>query len=233
MHDGLLNVKNRNYRALIYYYYRALKVFSCLLLLSGSAYAQKSWELVKSKDNIFIYKRDAKGSALKELKVTSNFESSLSGFIALLKDINAQPSYMYSCMESRVLKSISEKDLIFYQRIKAPWPFINRDGIYHQVIEQDSATHVVTVYSNSMSEYIPAAKDFVRVPLVKSHWTIRPNKDRGIYAEYYFFGDPGGGLPAWLINMFMAEAPYKTQLKMHEVIKQKKYQEAKVDFIVN
>jgi hypothetical protein len=204
-----------------------------LLLLSASAFGQKNWELIRSKDNIFIYKRDANGSALKELKITTTFDSNLTGFVALLKDIPSQPTYMYSCMSSKVLKEVSEKDLIFYQQIKAPWPFVNRDGIYRQLIEQDSATRVVTIYSTSMSDFIPPKKDFLRVPMVKSHWVVKPNKDRTISAEYYFFGDPGGGLPAWLINMFIAEAPYRTQLKMHEIIKQKKYQEAKLSFIVN
>ncbi len=68
---------------------------------------------------------------------------------------------------------------------------------------------------------------------MNSSWIIKPNQNGTISAEYHFSGDPGGTLPIWLINLFITEAPYKTQVKMHELIPGKKYQEAKVDFIKN
>ncbi|GEO12053.1 START domain-containing protein [Segetibacter aerophilus] len=204
-----------------------------LLAVPFITFSQKTWELVKTKDDIHIYKRSVEGSSLKELKVVSTFQSSLSGFVAFIQDVPAQTSYMYNCSLAKVLKEINEKELIFYQQLKAPWPFSDRDGIYHQVIEQNAATKVVTIRSNAMSDYLPKTKDFIRVPKMKCSWIIKPNVSGGVDAEYYFYGEPGGTLPTWLINMFIAEAPYKTQVKIHELIKQKKYQEAKIDYIKN
>lgn len=215
------------------FYRLVVSLITVILLLPNVTFSQKDWELVKSKNDIYIYKRGLEGSPLKELKVVSNFQSSLSGFVSFVKDVPAQTSYMYNCSHSKVLQEINDKELIFYQQIKAPWPFSDRDGIYHQVIEQNSNTRVVTIRCNALGDFLPVSKNFIRVTKMNSSWTIKPNQNGTVSAEYIFFGDPGGTLPIWLINMFIAEAPYKTQVKIHELIKQKKYQEAKFDYIVN
>jgi hypothetical protein len=214
-------------------YHIVLLLVTNFLFSPIAGISQKDWELVKSKDDIYIYKRGVEGSSLKELKVVSNFQSSLSGFVSFVQDVPAQTSYMYNCSHARVLKEINNKELIFYQQIKAPWPFSDRDGIYHQVIEQNANTRVVTIRCAAIGNYLPVSKNFIRITRMNSSWTIKPNQNGTVNAEYIFFGDPGGTLPIWLINMFIAEAPYKTQVKIHELITQKKYQEAAFNYIVN
>lgn len=210
-----------------------MSIVLLFLLLPFVNYCQKDWELVKSQNGIHIYKRSVEGSSLKELKVISTFQSSLTGFVSFIQDIPAQSSYMYNCNHSKVLKEINDRELIFYQQLKAPWPFSDRDGIYHQVIEQDPVTRMITIRSTAMSEYLPQKKGFIRVPKMRCSWILKPNARGTIDSEYYFYGEPGGTLPTWLINMFIAEAPYKTQVKIHELIKQKKYQDARIKNILN
>ncbi len=196
-----------------------------LCMFATKSYGQPDWELIQKKDDIFIYKRSVAGSAYKQLKIVSDFQSSLNGFITFLRDIPAQASYMYNCSLSKVLKETATDEIIFYQQLNVPWPFSNRDGIYKQAIKIDSLSGKVTVNTTSLYDYIPLNKKFIRVKNVSCTWYIKSKSNGTVNVEYYFYGEPGGTLPGWLINLFIAEAPYKTQMKMHELIKQAKYQD--------
>ena len=208
--------------------YTILKVMIAMLMgmFLNNSYGQPDWELIQKKDDIYIYKRSVAGSAYKQLKVVSDFQSSLQGFIAFLKDIPSQTTYMYNCSLSRVLKEIGNDEIIFYQQLDAPWPFSNRDGIYRQQIKMDSLSGMATVKTTSLYDYISLNKKFTRVKNVSCTWYIKQKSNGTVNVEYYFYGEPGGTLPGWLINLFIAEAPYKTQKKMHELVKLAKYQQA-------
>jgi len=43
--------------------------------------------------------------------------------------------------------------------------------------------------------------------------------------------DPGGSIPAWLVNMFTGETPYQTLSKIRELVKRPEYQNRNFDFI--
>ena len=67
--------------------------------------------------------------------------------------------------------------------------------------------------------------------MLKSLWTLIPKGNGRVDVSYELIVDPGGWIPAWLVNMTMAVGPYNTILNMREELKKEKYQSAKYTFI--
>jgi hypothetical protein len=62
--------------------------------------------------------------------------------------------------------------------------------------------------------------------LFKAQWTITPLKDGSLSLEYQLLVDPGGSVPAWLVNLAVVDGPFETMSALREKVKEKKYQEA-------
>jgi hypothetical protein len=54
-----------------------------------------------------------------------------------------------------------------------------------------------------------------------------------IQIEYILKINPGGGIPPWMVNMFIARAPFETFKNLSRIILDKRFQVQKFDFIRN
>ena len=213
---------------------RTLKLLVCsFLICTASLAAEKTsaWHLEKDKDQIQVYTRDVAGKPLKELRVVSHFNVNAHTFLAFISDISAQPHYLYNCLASKLLKSNSEREHIYYQQTGLPWPCSNRDGIYRQIVQPDLKNNVIYIKIESLCKYLPEKDGFVRVPTLVASWKLNILPDNTLLAEYQISLDPGGLVPAWLVNLFIDKAPYESFVKMKKMMHDKKYQNVIYPFL--
>ena len=64
-------------------------------------------------------------------------------------------------------------------------------------------------------------------------WTVVPLSSSLLKVEYFILIDPGGSVPAWMINMVAAQAPYYSFKTLKDIIHQKKFMSANVPFILD
>lgn len=199
----------------------------CLLLACPAlALAQTDWKLVKDVQQIQIYVKDIPGSNLKELKTIAQFDCSMDALLSLLIDIPAQPKHQFACMHSKRVQYINSKEQYFYQTLDMPWPISNRDGIFKQVIGSKSNDQIVYLETNSEKDYLPIDPNFVRVPSLHSTWVIKKIGENKLIGEYTIKVDPGGMVPAWLVNLFIDKAPYESVLNMRKLLREAPYKDA-------
>jgi ribosome-associated toxin RatA of RatAB toxin-antitoxin module len=213
-------------------------ILSCLLaagvVLSGSdAFSQEnpSWRLKKEANGIRCYTRIVPESGFKEYKAVAKIESTLSGLVALVADMDNAPEWIDTCVEGRVLKRIASNETITYSVNDAPWPVKDRDAAVHTKIRQDAVTKQVTVSLVGISDYLPAAPQRIRVKKLKGFWQFTPKSNGWVEVHYQVHCEPGGHLPSWLVNSVVVEQPYKTLLGMKDAVGKKRYQEKRYTFI--
>ncbi len=194
---------------------------------------KNDWELKKSEKGISVFSRCAESSKYNELKVVFQVKSSLSSIVALLNDVESYPKWIYHCEGSKILKKDSEKHLVRYQKIVAPWPVDNRDIAVEVNSYQDEKTKIVYQKISSVPDYTPATKGHVRIREYRAMWTLKPLKNGIVQVEYELLVNPGGSIPAWVINLAVVEGPYETSIKMKEQLLNEKYQNANYSFITN
>jgi len=200
----------------------------CSVSLSGQG---NDWVLKKNKNDIKVYYRDSETSRVKELRMTFDVKSSLSTLVAVLNDVEAFDDWVYKLDITKMVRRVSPTEIYYYNEMNFPWPLDNRDFIVRSTIEQNPKTKVVVSHGVSAHNYLDEKDDIVRIKILDIKWFFYPKADGTITVDYFLKSDPGGNLPAWLINLALDQGPMETIIKFRKILKKEKYKNEKFDYI--
>ncbi len=201
------------------------------LLAPAGMCAQDAWDLKLDKDGIKVYTRKTGNSPFKAVRATCTVDVSLSRLTAVLLDISTAKDWVYSTKSCTLLKNLPPAGLIYYSEISIPWPVSNRDFICHLKVVQDEKTKAVIIDGENLPAYLPEKDGIVRIHKCFSRWTITPLSNGQVYVDYEIQVDPGGSVPAWLINMFATKGPYESFTKLRQQVKKTMYAQVHLPFI--
>jgi len=213
-------------------------IFICLWLVPAvfisrdtRALENAGWVLEKDENHIACYTRVVPGSDFREYKAVTVVQSTLTGLVALVADMEKAPQWIDTCMEGQVLERMSDNESITYSANSAPWPVSDRDAVVHNTVHQDKETYQVTIRMSAKPEYIPERQGRVRIKFLKGFWQFTPDKDGAVSVHYQVHCEPGGVLPAWLVKAAVVDQPYNTLLNMQTYVLKKEYHEKRYAFI--
>ncbi len=193
-----------------------LFIFYLLIVLPVTAQVQ--WKLSKDKNGIKVYLANVPASSLKAIKVECTLEGTIDKLIGVIQNVPLQKEWVYKNKTAYVVKKISTDDFYYYTEASMPWPLTNRDAVVHLKIINDSLANLLTIAEISDPHYIPEKKGIIRVPSSSVRWLVTSVGPRKISIVYTFEADPGGSLPAWLVNMFADEGPYQSFKKLAAIL---------------
>lgn len=207
-------------------------VLVALLVTTLSCFCQAyEWKLKKEIDNIQVYFRKSPDSKINELKVETTVEASLSAIVTLMRDVPSFSTWVYKCASSELIKVPSDHESIYYCEMDFPWPMSNRDFIARSKARQNPETKAIIIESVGIPDYMPEKDGLVRIPHLKVKWEITPIEPGKATVAYNLQSDPGGSIPAWLINMVIDQGPTLTIKKLQDMLSMEKYRNAQLSFI--
>jgi hypothetical protein len=212
---------------------KIIVVLALSIACFDSARAQYDWRLKKEQSGIKIFMRSNQRSSFNEIKVEMKIRSNLSSLIALLLDVPNHREWVYNVKTSYILKKVAENELFFYEVIDSPFPASDRDLAVHLKIAQEPETKILDISATGIPGYIPQKKNIVRVPVSNETWKVTPINNNTLQIEYFLEIDPGGSVPAWLINNFAEKGPYESFRHLQEQVDKPKYKTAVIPFIRN
>jgi len=202
------------------------------LLITGTVASAEEWKVVRAEQGIVVSIRKVEGSPIAETRAVMTLKGvSLSTALALISDVSYQHVWIDSLDESRMLAEINPTERIIYTLSKAPWPVADRDAVVRSKFTFDREKGVVRVESHAEPDYIPENKGVVRIRKVDSSWTITRLSPEEIEVRYQVHSEPGGSLPAWMVNNIIYNQPYMTLLNMRGQVKLASYRDAHFDEI--
>ncbi|MEO8885494.1 MAG: START domain-containing protein [Mucilaginibacter sp.] len=204
-----------------------------LLLASTTASAQYNWQFSAEKDGIKVYTSIVPESKIKALKVECNFQTTLPQLTAVLMDIKAAPEWVYATKSCVMLKQVSPADLYYYSEVKLPWPVQNRDFVAHLTVSQNPETRVVTVDGPVIAGMVPSKDGIVRVDHSKGKWLLIPISKDEVKIEYILQTDPGGAIPAWIVNLFASEGPMQSFKRLKLQLLKPAYKNVSLAYVRN
>lgn len=213
MHNSILFIK--------------LLIFS---LLPTFLVAQEEWELKKNSDGITVWWRATEGTDIKEIKIQLEVEASLNTIVSVMSDVPAYEEWVYSTEKSELVEDPGS-DVIYYNVMDFPWPMDDRDLVMRTSVVQDPDTKVITSKSTAVPEKVPYNKGMIRVEMTETEWVITPLATNKARIDYLLISDPGGSIPAFLINIASDYGPYKTMKAFRERAQMAKYQNVQVEGI--
>ena len=225
--------------------YGKLIILTIVVLLASSLLHARTkagdWELVKEDEgnDILVYYRTLESGNV-EFRGITHLHTSLSSFIALLKDFETLPEWAYRTDKVVTLRQNSNTEAYVYTIHPMPWPFMPRDSVLLSHIGQNPQTFAVTVKGRAVPDYIPLNDDYVRISSGESFWQLTPMGEGTLEVIFQGYGEPGGSLSESvftsaifrsLVKLYLWKLPYKTLKRMRRHIQNEKYQKQKFNFI--
>ncbi len=207
-----------------------MKTLIAALIIALVPLHDGNWELKKDKDNIKVYTKHVEGSGLKAIKAITTFNAPLETCAAVLRDIEHLTELF---PDTRTVKKVSQSDneQVHYMEMDAPWPVADRDGAFRLVYEYNAATKTLVVDAKMKPDAYPVQDGMVRLTKGGGTWTFIRVDATHTRLEYFFHGEPGGSIPAFLANSVVEENPLKMMMNFHQLVKLDRYQGKKFNFI--
>jgi hypothetical protein len=183
------------------------------------------WELVRNEKGIVVHRRAIAGSPLHEFRGTGVIEAPIASVLAVLNDAEHRIEWMKEAAANNRVESIDAYSEIFYSRTKAPWPVAHRDVVLRARTTIDPAAGQVRIEITSQEHPAwPPQKGVVRMPFLRGHWYLWPERGGAwTRAEYQVHANPGGSLPDWIVNMVSKKIPFETMAGMQQQVKRRTY----------
>ena len=185
------------------------------------ASAQDDWELRRRLDDMATYTRNRAGSSIKEVKLVMTVEASIDDINAVLNDADRQPEWVYRCVEGRDLGGDAlAGGWHYYSRIDLPWPMDDRDLIARVEARPAEGNNGVYVSESvAAPERIEPVEECVRITDFDVRTEYRPlDGGRRTEVTYVLHSEPGGKVPAWLVNMFVDKGPVETMTRLKSLV---------------
>lgn len=222
---------DRSYDKPIQHMKTIISIFALSLLFSSTHSQHDEWVLKKDKDGIEVYYREASGNDIKELKIVTDISCSLSSAVSAINNIDEMPSWVYKCAEAHILQTESESHFTFSSVTRFPVFFADRELVLTCTTYQDDDLVVYSRCSNADAAIYPHKKRNVRIDPAISNWKFTPKPGGIITAEYYLLADPGGKIPAWLVNMGLDYGPVRTIKTFKKMVQSTDYKYESLSYI--
>ena len=205
------------------------------------AIESEGWKLkmANPEDNIQIYYRTTDQGNV-EFRGETIVDSSLSGLVALMRDVESMKNWVHNVEKAKILEIINEFEAYSYVVNSFPFPFSSRDSVVRTYMKQDETTLAVTIEGKSEPTFIDEQDGLVRVDNIKSFWRFTPLEKGKSKVVFQGYGEPGGSIPAniaqsrlfrWLIETQLWCLPFFTLKNIKDEIKDPKYQLVQYSFI--
>jgi hypothetical protein len=194
-----------------------LIVLLCIAL--APAFTQTKWELAKDKNGIKVYSAKEGTSKFKSIKVEAVLEGTLEKLLKVLIDANGNKEWVYRTSNSYTIKRFSPTEVLSYTETSVPWPASNRDVPLRMLLHVDQKNNALKLTAVGEPNAIPKKEGVVRIPYFNSWWDVRFDGKNKLVINYFLAMDPGGSIPAWITNMFVAKGPFETFNNLASVLK--------------
>jgi hypothetical protein len=189
-----------------------------LLILGNHSLQTDNCVLKKDADNILVYTCKAHGKRFKSLKATFTISNTtIDELVAFLKRVEDFPKWQYNMRSAKTLRQVSDSVAIVRSELDTPWPVENRELIVQYSFEKHPQDKMLKVTTKTIVYDYPFSDEFVRVPYSLAEWSVT-TVGNALQVSYKMEIDPGGSLPAWLVNMAMAEGPHQTFTNLKKLL---------------
>ena len=176
------------------------------ILLGGSPVgASATWEPVTTVEGMRVERRPLPGTERYEVRVVAFAPLPPHLIFETLWRHQEYPAFVPYLKHLTILQEAPNAKVI-YEQLTMPLAQ-DRDYTVKVTAERDPETGRIQVAFVSAPEAgPPAQRGYVRVTAIHGSWTLAPTPDGGALVTYVVSSDPGGALPAWLVNMGQRKA---------------------------
>jgi len=188
------------------------------LLLHWNSYAQDDWELRRDKEGIVIYTRESKDSHLKEYRASAIIDSPIMEVYQFLKDLEYRPAWVIRCTGLEIIDTTAGNHILYHTSYDIPWPLADRDLIVEVDLSFDTENRKARLFTTHSDIEYPLENGMVRMSPYREDVILEELDSQHTRFTAEGFADPGGHVPAWLVNMFLVDGIYDSVISTRKII---------------
>ena len=184
---------------------KTIALVLCAISLLATARADDAgtdWREASRSHGLVIYNRSKANSNVHEIKAVGTIDAPPWVVKNVIDDADHYASFMPYVAECRVI-SRDSASIVSYQRLSLP-VVSDRDYVLQIRDESRRGDNGEIVYINrwkSTEAGIAEKPGIIRVKINEGSWVLEPaDSGKRTQATYFIYTDPGGKLPAWIIN---------------------------------
>jgi carbon monoxide dehydrogenase subunit G len=191
-------------------------IITTLLAFTINIYPQENWDLAKEENGIKVYTKTESGSAYKSFKAEMQVNCNIDEVVKTLKNANDFKQCITNSKEVKLL-TMEGNDQYYYIETAVPWPFVNRDMIYH-LHYLESNNKQIKVIVTGMPLYIQPKVGIIRIEKANGYWLLDSIGPDRTSVTYQMHVEAGGSVPAWLANLSIVNIPFSTFLALRNIV---------------
>lgn len=160
------------------------------------------WEEANRRDDLVIFTKDNDAAGVREIRAFGEVDASPKAVFDVVCDFENYPKFMPYLKEARIVKVVSDTELITYQMLSPPL-VSNRD--YFIQVKKTPGTekngHVFRSEWKALPDTEPVRDGIVRVRINTGSWQLEPlDGGKRTRITYSLLTHPGGSIPSWVAN---------------------------------
>lgn len=186
---------------------------------SSLAEPQKThWQEIADEEGIKVLQRKVPGTSFVSFKGSGVMDASIYDVYSIIFDIKHKTKLLSNCAKYELLKVKGLGNLVIYSRTNAPFVLISdRDSVLEtQVTFEPETKRIYARFKKGDDRLMPAQDGAVRTLELTGEWVLEALADGKTRVTYEVNADPGGLLPAWLVNLGSRKLPLRTLLNLRE-----------------
>ena len=180
-------------------------------LFAAPAEAAPGWQRVASKDGVDVYVLPDTKRDVPLFKGVTTINAPILTLLAILTDVDRACAWNLRCHSVRTVRRFDDLNVIFYNRLSAPWPVDDRDAIYHASARiRSDGRRVDAIFRAIPRPEILVPPDVVRFPRLIGTYRLDSVNPTTTKVTYQIDADPGGMIPDWFVRYASKGVPTAT-----------------------
>jgi hypothetical protein len=180
---------------------------------------EEEWRFVYKADGITVHKRIKKDKIFFEFKSTGVLRGEISDYLSVILDTEIMPDWAPQCLEAQNVASINDRETIIYAACNGVWPVADRDYVAKRTVTSNPEKSTIQVNINLIENPgAPDIKSRVHIPYLQCCWILKRITPSHTHVELRACVDPGGWLPAWLVNWGYRWVPYRYLKELESMV---------------
>ncbi len=205
-------------------------VLASLCAFCGTGYAgdKFKWKTIKDKDGIVVSTRKVEGSKFNMYKATTTISQPQEVLFEVLLDVSGYAKWMPDVQEAKIIKMLDNDrikgNVVIHVVFDSMWPVKNREVVVKALSDIDWDKGRVVIKLNETLKYkVPLRKGRRLVEDFYAVFEFQYIDREHTKVTYIFHADPGGVVPAGLVQIQTARIPYKTLKSLAKIAKKPTY----------
>ena len=183
-----------------------------LVTNSTSAVATGAWNEILDEDGIKVWRKKIEGSPYVAFRGETTVDASIKKVLAVLNDQDNKTSWMHRCVANYAIEYKKLGQVIIYNRTGSNFPLVaDRDVVVETNLTYDTDNGVIDIVAvDTTHKNGPLIDGVVRMKKLRLNWRLTFVSTTKTLVRYEVQTDPGGAIPAWVVNLVSKGVPQKT-----------------------